>query len=307
MHAPVLLNEMLNILKPTDGETYADCTFGAGGYSAAIMAKADVTVYAVDMDPSVKIYADELKGKLYFMQGNFGDLPELLAERGVSAVDAIIADLGVSSMQIDQADRGFSFQKTGPLDMRMSFEGTSAYELVNNRSQNELSNIIRAYGEESKAKAIARAICQARVMAPIESTTQLADIVRSVFKGKRGKIDSATKTFQAIRIWVNKELENLQRLLECSERLLNEGGRLIVISFHSLEDGLVKKFLQKVGRVKPAASRYALALEEKNALAFKIITKKPITPSKQELSINIRARSAKLRAAIRINKQEVKV
>jgi 16S rRNA (cytosine1402-N4)-methyltransferase len=206
-------------------------------------------------------------------------------------------------MQIDQAERGFSFQKTGPLDMRMSSEGLRAYDLVNYSSQDEIGEVIWRYGDEAKAKAIAKAICHARAIAPIESTMQLAEVVRSIFKGKRGKIDSATKTFQAIRIWVNKELENLEKLLNCSKDLLNEGGRLIVISFHSLEDSLVKKFLQREGKVKPTASRYAPSVHEEHPMAFKIITKKPIMPSEQELKANVRSRSAKLRAAIRINKQ----
>lgn len=313
-HTPVLLDAVIKHLDPKDGESYADCTFGAGGYSKAILQAADATIYGIDLDPASVVHASKIKEtfpgkKLNFIQGNFANLSEILESVGVHSVDAIIADLGVSSMQIDQAGRGFSFQKMGPLDMRMSQDGVSAYEFINNYPKEELCRVIAEYGEEDKAKQIAHAILNARQEMPIMSTTQLANIIRQVFKGKRGKIDCATKTFQAIRIWVNNELENLKKLLKIAADLLNDGGRLIIISFHSLEDGIVKNFLQTHSGFEKPTSRYSPPSQSVGLTpTFKVLTKKPVTPTDNEINNNIRARSAKLRAALRINKSnQVKI
>ena len=311
-HIPVLLDEMLGYLSPRDGEVYVDCTFGGGGYSEAILRKANATVYAFDLDPDVSVFVSEVKKRLgnraeslHFFEGNFAELKSKL---GGILVDGIVADLGVSSMQIDRPTRGFSFQKTGPLDMRMSKSGLSAYEVINNYSEEELEKIIRKYGEEVKSKQIARAIAHARKISDITTTNQLADIIRVVFGRQRNKkIDFATKTFQAIRIFINNEIDNLKKLLESSEQTLKDGGRLVVVSFHALEDRVVKNFMNEKANYAPAASRYCPVAEESKPHAFEIITKKPITPSDTEVENNVRARSAKLRAAIRINREKVHV
>lgn len=308
-HMPVLLDEAIGYLSPRDGEVYVDCTFGSGGYSEAILNKADATVYAFDLDPEVIRFVSKVKerlgrkgDRLQFIEGNFADIKTKL---GGLLVDGIIADLGVSSMQIDKPERGFSFQKDGPLDMRMSQSGLSAYEVVNNYSEEELSEIIYRYGDETRSRHIARAIVKIRAVAPITTTLQLAEIVRGVFgKQKKKKIDFATKTFQAIRIFVNGEIDNLKKLLAASEQALKEGGRLVVISFHGLEDGVVKNFMRDKSTLEPAASRYRPDYESDKVQSFRLITKKPITPSELEVESNVRARSAKLRAAVRINRGE---
>jgi len=311
-HIPVLLDEVIGYLSPRDGEVYVDCTFGDGGYSEAILKKADATVYAFDLDPEVNISVLETKRRLgergkalHFIEGNFIEIESKL--NGI-LVDGIVADLGVSSMQIDKPARGFSFQKEGPLDMRMSKSGLSAYEVVNDYSEEELRDIIYKYGEENKAKQIARAIVEVRKISPITTTLQLAGIIKQVFAGQRKKkIDFATKTFQAIRIWVNEEVENLKKLLEASEQVLQDGGRLIVISFHAVEDRVVKNFIRDKSNYEPAASRYIPEHENKKILSFKMVTRKPITPSDIEIKNNIRSRSAKLRVATRINREKADV
>jgi 16S rRNA (cytosine1402-N4)-methyltransferase len=308
-HTPVLLDEAIGYLSPRDGEVYVDCTFGSGGYSEAILNKVDATVYAFDLDPEVVRFVSKVKERLgrrgerlQFIEGNFA---ELKAKLSGLLVDGIIADLGVSSMQIDKPERGFSFQKDGPLDMRMSKSGLSAHDVVNNYSEEELSNIIYNYGDETRSRHIAHAIVKTRSIAPITTTLQLADIVRGVFgKQKKKKIDFATKTFQAIRIFVNGEIDNLKKLLVASEQSLKEGGRLVVISFHSLEDGVVKNFMRDKSTLEPAASRYRPDSKSDKVQSFRLITKKPITPSELEVETNVRARSAKLRAAVRINRGE---
>ena len=311
-HIPVLLDEVIGYLNPHDEEIYVDCTFGDGGYSEAILKKANATIYAFDLDPEVQNAVFQTKkrlgdraDKLHFFEGNFAELESKL--KGI-LVDGIIADLGVSSMQIDKPARGFSFQKEGPLDMRMSQSGLSAYDVVNNYSEEELGDIIYKYGEENKAKKIARAIVEARKISPISNTLQLAGIVKEVFAGQRKKkIDFATKTFQAIRIWVNSEVENLKKLLKASEKMLKNGGRLIIISFHAVEDRIVKNFMRDKSNYDPAKSRYIPEQESEKILSFKMVTKKPITPSSAEIKNNIRSRSAKLRTAVRINREKENV
>jgi 16S rRNA (cytosine1402-N4)-methyltransferase len=307
-HIPVLLDEVLGYLSPRDGEIYVDCTFGTGGYSEGILRKADATVYAFDLDPEVASFVVKTKERLgkrgdslHFIEGNFAELRSKL--NGI-LVDGIVADLGVSSMQIDRKERGFSFQKQGPLDMRMSKAGLSAYDVINNYSAEDLADIIYKYGEETRSRHIARSIIQAREIFPITDTIQLADIIRGVFgKQRKKKIDFATKTFQAIRIFVNGEIDNLKKLLEASEQSLKEGGRLVVVSFHSVEDKVVKDFLHEKSSYEAAPSRYVPGHEIGKVLSFKALTKKPITPSESEIEHNVRSRSAKLRAAIRIGRE----
>jgi 16S rRNA (cytosine1402-N4)-methyltransferase len=307
-HIPVLLDEVIGYLSPKDGETYVDCTFGSGGYSEAILRKADATIYAFDLDPEVASFVIETKKRLgkrgeslHFIEGNFAELQSRL---GGILVDGIIADLGVSSMQIDRPGRGFSFQKDGPLDMRMSKSGLSAYDVINEYAEEELANIIYKYGEETRSRHIARAIIEARIISPITTTLQLAGIVRGVFgRQRKKKIDFATKTFQAIRILVNGEIDNLKKLLKVSEDSLKEGGRLIVISFHAVEDRVVKTFLYEKSSYEPALSRYIPEQESERKPSFKLLTKKPIVPSDREIESNVRSRSAKLRAAIRLGSE----
>ncbi|NRA73768.1 MAG: 16S rRNA (cytosine(1402)-N(4))-methyltransferase RsmH [Rickettsiales bacterium] len=307
VHTPVLLEEVISYLNPCNEERYIDCTFGNGGYSKAILEKANAIVYGFDLDPEAYDAFIKTKKKLnkkaenlYFFQCNFAELESKLAG---TLVDGIVADLGVSSMQIDKPDRGFSFQKEGPLDMRMSQSGLSAYDVVNDYSEEELADIIYKYGEENKARQIARAIVKNRQISLIKTTSQLAEIIRAVFKGKkRGKIDFATKTFQAIRIWINGEIDNLKKLLETSERILKEGGRLVIVSFHGLEDKVVKNFMRDKSNHAKSSSRYLPDSSDQNIPSFKVITRKPIVPNDIEIKNNVRARSAKLRAAIRINR-----
>lgn len=306
-HLPVMLPEMLSALAPKQGEIYVDATFGAGGYSRAILEAAECRVYAIDRDPNVSLLADALArdfpGRFLLLTGCFGDMLSLLADEGVTEVNGIVMDLGVSSMQLDQAHRGFSFRADGPLDMRMSSdrtEGVSAAILVNTLPEADLADIIFRYGEERHSRKIAAAIVRERQVAPIETTGRLAEIVRRVVRHS-GDSDPATKTFQALRIQVNDELGELQRALHASPQLLQPGGRLVAVTFHSLEDRIVKRYLRPV---RDTASRHAMAAlveqERQSGLPlFQIDSSKPILPSEAEIRANPRARSAKLRVAIR--------
>ena len=308
MHIPVMLDEVLKYLAPKSGETYVDCTFGRGGYSKAILDSDDVKLFSIDCDPSAKEFAEIFKkdlkdsSRFEFIEGNFGEIEELLEKKNIKKVDGIVLDLGVSSVQLDQVDRGFSFSKSAKLDMRMSQSGYSAYEFINESDEKTIADIIYKYGEENKAYKIANKIVKARKEGPIETTVQLADIVRSVFYKKHSKIDNATKTFQAIRIFINNELDNLENVLQASEKLLNENGRLIVVSFHSLEDSIVKQFLKVRCQKSESGSRYIPDTAVSNFVPkFSYLSKKAIKPSDKEIKENIRSRSARMRAAIRIN------
>ncbi len=303
-HLPVMLQEVLTALSPKDGEIYVDATFGAGGYSRAILESAKCRVYAIDRDPSTRLLADALArdfpGRFLLLAGCFSDMVSLLAQQGVTGVDAIVMDLGVSSMQIDQAARGFSFKHDGPLDMRMSCDGVSAAILVNSLPEDELADILYMYGEEKASRKIAAAIVAEREIAPIETTAQLAALIRRVVR-QSGEMDPATRTFQALRIRVNDELGELERALDAAPTLLRTGGRLIVVSFHSLEDRIVKRFLRPKSEV---ASRHAMAAlvqqQQDSGLAlFDLPSGKAIIPGVPETRLNPRARSAKLRVAIR--------
>jgi 16S rRNA (cytosine1402-N4)-methyltransferase len=303
-HFPVMLPQMLEAMQPADGDVYVDGTFGAGGYSKALLESAHCTVYAIDRDPNVATLAQALTekfpGRFFWLTGSFGDMCELLAARGVTSVNGIVLDIGVSSMQLNTPERGFSFKGDGPLDMRMSASGESAADIVNHASEGELADILYQYGEERKSRQIARAIVNAR---PITRTSELAGIVRRVIRG--GDIDPSTRTFQALRIKVNDELGELERALAAAERLLAPKGRLVIVTFHSLEDRIVKQFLQSRSGETRGESRHlpSIGVTQKPVAdilpIFLLAQKKPVLPCEEEIRINSRSRSAKLRAATR--------
>lgn len=300
-HYPVLLAEILTYLAPGDNKSYLDCTFGAGGYSKAILASANCHVTAIDQDPDVKEYSAKLKtefgNRFTFLQGNFADSNKLTDPSGY---DGIVLDLGVSSMQLDREERGFSFMHDGTLDMRMSRDGYSAADFINEATQEELADVIYKYGEEVQSRQIAKMIVQERAKEKITSTVRFAEIVRQSMHYRKSKIDPATKTFQAIRIYINKELENLERFLSNVADLLKPGSRLLIVSFHSLEDSIVKSFFKEHSVKKIARSKYAQPLDpgsiDENKW-LKIITKKPLVPTGREIKENYRSRSARLRVA----------
>jgi len=313
-HRPVLLEEVLEALAPRDGAIYVDGTFGAGGYSRAILEAADCTVWGIDRDVSAIARGRELAahypGRLHMVEGCFGDMVSLLADRLGAPLDGLALDLGVSSMQLDEPERGFSFRSDGPLDMRMegpAAEGRpTAAEVVNTLPEGELADIIYTYGEERRARQVARAIVQARGDKPFTRTGELAELVRNVVKrpggGKGAKaIDPATRTFQALRIYVNDELGELERGLQAAEALLGPGGRLAVVSFHSLEDRIVKQFLRERSRQEATGSRHAppILLEDDRAATFMPLFRGTRRAGETECRENPRARSAQLRAARR--------
>jgi 16S rRNA (cytosine1402-N4)-methyltransferase len=305
-HNPVMLPEMLEWLMPKDGGIYVDGTFGAGGYSRAILEAANCNVYAIDRDPSTKSFAESLKKefpeRFVWVLGNFADMCSLLAEYNVTSVDGIVLDLGVSSMQLDIAQRGFSFRSDGALDMRMSAEGMNAADVVNNSDESELADIFYYYGEEKAARKIARAIVAARATQPITRTVQLAEIIRSAIPGKPGKIHPATRSFQALRIYVNKEFDAIESGLAASEKLLGKGGRLVVVSFHSLEDRIVKRFTHSRCGKLGEHSRHMPELVSgapANAPAFFLAKPEKRKAGNKEIEINPRSRSATMRMMIR--------
>lgn len=293
-HTPVMLKEVLDYLKPKNEEVFIDCTFGAGGYTRGILEVANCKVIAIDRDQSVKQFADkikvEFKERFEFYNTKYSDIENILHEK---QVDGIVLDIGVSSMQIDNADRGFSFQKNSRLDMRMGGDKLSAYEIINNTEEKELANIIYNYGDEVKSRHIAKKIVERRKIKPIETTFELADIVRYFYKGKDAKIDPATKTFQAIRIAVNDELNELKRILELSKKILKKDGRLVVVTFHSLEDKIVKDFIKFETNKGEKKDKYSKNNKE---VDFELLTNRAVSPSEDEVKKNVRARSAKLRA-----------
>lgn len=308
-HIPVMLNEVLAALKPTANEVYVDGTLGAGGYTRGILnADKDCKVIGIDRDQTAHDMASkwgaDYAGRLTLVKNSFGNLEEALSEIGVASVDGLVLDLGVSSMQFDEADRGFSFRFDAPLDMRMDRNtGETAADIVNGMAEEELANLIYLYGEERKSRHVASAIIKARAVSKITTTKQLADIIRSVIHvSPRDKIDPSTRTFQALRIAVNDELGELESVLAAAERVLKVGGRLVVVTFHSLEDRIVKNFLNEKARPAPSPSRHLpMALDAPlNRLSFSLITKKPVLPTESEMKINPRSRSAKLRSAIKL-------
>jgi len=300
-HVPVLLPEVLEHLSVREGARYIDGTFGAGGYSRAILARGG-QVLAIDRDRSAvdagAALAAEAAGRLRLVEGRFGDLDEHARAFGFAPADGVVLDVGVSSMQLDEAQRGFSFRADGPLDMRMGAGGADAAAVVNRASVKELATIIGVLGEEKKAGRIARALERERAKEPIERTTQLAEIIAAA-AGPQGaaRIHPATRTFQALRIFINRELEELARALGAAEAVLREGGRLVVVAFHSLEDRIVKRFLNERSRA-AGGSRHAPAVETVPP-TFELLTRHAVEPSEAEIAANPRARSARLRAAVR--------
>ncbi|VAV87977.1 16S rRNA (cytosine(1402)-N(4))-methyltransferase [hydrothermal vent metagenome] len=312
-HFPVMGGEVLDLMAPVAGEVYVDGTFGAGGYSRALLEAADCTVYAIDRDPAVaetaKNMAAEFPGRFHLLPGCFSRMTELLVEKQVDTVNGVMLDIGVSSMQFDDAARGFSFQNDGPLSMRMSDQGLSAEDVVNDMAEGELADVIYQFGEEKKSRRIARAIVEARSLSRITRTAQLANIIekavgyKKYIKGRR-QIHPATRTFQALRIHVNDELGELDRGLVAAEQILAAGGRLCVISFHSLEDRIIKKFFKQRSGIQSRGSRHLPQAEDDggdSVPSFEMIVRGPMKPSKQEIEQNIRSRSAKLRCARRMN------
>ena len=300
-HIPVLLDEVIAGLAVAEGETHVDGTFGAGGYTRAIIEKGAARVFAFDRDPDAihegEEYAAACGGRLTLVPERFSRMRQALAARGVTAVDGVTLDIGVSSMQLDRAERGFSFQSDGPLDMRMSQEGRSAAELLNEASEQEIADILYRYGEEPKSRRIARAIVAAR---PIERTGQLAAIVRKALGWHPGmKKDPATRTFQAIRIHLNEELQELEGGLEAAEQVLRPGGRLAVVTFHSLEDRLVKRFLKERSGDVPAGSRHLPDRTDRGPPPSFDAVARPVRAGEDEIRNNPRARSATLRVARR--------
>jgi 16S rRNA (cytosine1402-N4)-methyltransferase len=305
-HTPVLAREVVDAIAPRDGGRYLDGTFGAGGYSAALLDKADCRVIAIDRDPDAIAAGRELAARyaprLRLIEGRFGDMAELLSAEGVEEVDGVALDLGVSSMQFDRAERGFSFRGNGPLDMRMEKRGESAADLVNKAEERELADILWRYGEERKSRRVAHAIVEQRKNKRIETTGELADIVRrAVGPQSKDESDPATRSFQALRIAVNDELGEIERGLAAAEQVLAPGGRLAVVSFHSLEDRAVKEFVRSRAGRTPAPSRHAPpAARPPAAATLRDLTRRPVLPSPAEIAANPRARSARLRVAEKI-------
>jgi 16S rRNA (cytosine1402-N4)-methyltransferase len=300
-HVPVLLAEVIAALAPKPGETVIDGTFGAGGYTRAIL-DAGAHVIAIDRDPTAIAGGASLVagsgGRLRLVEDQFSKLDAAARDLGQDMVDGVVLDIGVSSMQLDQAERGFSFRFDGPLDMRMARTGDSAADIVARLDETALANLIYTFGEERLSRPIARAIVKERAEAPITTTKRLADIVAKVVWQKPGDIHPATRTFQALRIAVNDELGELETALEAAERILKPGGRLVVVTFHSLEDRIVKQFMAERSGKAPGGSRHQPAVRAPEP-TFTLITRKAVAASAAESAANPRARSAKLRAAAR--------
>jgi 16S rRNA (cytosine1402-N4)-methyltransferase len=305
-HIPVMLREMLACLAPRDSALYLDATFGGGGYAEAILDAARCTVWAIDRDPDAIARGAGLvarfPGRLHLLHGAFGGMIDLLAGHGVVALDGVVLDLGVSSFQIDDPARGFSFRASGPLDMRMDRAGQSAADLVNALSERELAGLLRDFGEERAARRIARAILVARAESRIATTGQLARIIRGVLPPDRSGLDPATRSFQALRIRVNDELGEIARGLDAAARLLAPSGRLVVVSFHSLEDRIVKRFMIEAAGRAPAPSRHdPRGLLPTRAPRFRLLTPRAVRPGGSEIETNPRARGARLRALERLS------
>jgi 16S rRNA (cytosine1402-N4)-methyltransferase len=302
-HVPVLLEEMLAALAPRPAGRYLDGTFGAGGYTRAILAShPDITLIALDRDPdAIAGGADlvrEAAGRLTLVPGRFGDLDRHAEDNGFAPLDGVVLDIGISSMQVDEGERGFSFRHAGPLDMRMEQAGRSAADIVNEAPEAEIADILYHFGEERRSRAIARAIIEERRRGPIETTGALADLVAGIVRAEPAGPHPATRTFQALRIAVNDELGELVSALHAAERVLKPGGRLVVVTFHSLEDRIVKQFLARRSARTAGGSRH-LPGEPPPAPTFTTVTRGPVLPSQAEIAANPRARSAKLRAAAR--------
>jgi 16S rRNA (cytosine1402-N4)-methyltransferase len=307
-HVPVLLAEMLTALAVRPGGDYLDATFGGGGYSRAILAAGARRVFGLDRDPAAVARGRQLAAEqpsFTMLEGCFGDMAELLARARVDRLDGIVLDLGLSALQLADPARGFSFALDGPLDMRMSARGPSAAELINHADEAELAAILLRYGEERAARRIARAIVERRRHGAIATTRELAELVASVIGRAGGRIDPATRTFQALRIHLNDELGELERALAAAEELLAPGARLVVVAFHSLEDRVVKQFLAAQSGLVRRPSRHRPELPiTPSAARFRSLCRHPIRPGPDELAVNPRARSARLRAAERLPEPE---
>lgn len=310
-HLPVMLDEVLAYVEPRPHGRYLDCTFGGGGYARAILNAAPCLLWAIDRDFSAikrgfklsrEYIAQRGYSPLHMLNGTFGHIASLCTQAGQRQFDGIVMDLGVSSYQIDDPKRGFSFKKDGPLDMRMGCNGKSAQDVINQSSEEELADIFYHYGEERHSRRVARFIIEQRQISPINDTTRLANIIRSAIPHKKhSKIDPATRVFQALRIAVNDELNELEAGLKGALSLLAPGGRLVVVSFHSLEDRIVKRIFKEVTKTKPKVSRYVpLPYEENDSKEiYHLLTRKIVTPQEHEIQHNPRSRSALLRAIVR--------
>lgn len=304
-HIPVMLNEVLQTLAPKDNEVYVDATFGNGGYSEAILNAANCRVIAIDRDPSVLSRVNELKAfygdRFEFRSGTFGEMSKLIDEK----VDGVVFDIGVSSMQLDDDYRGFSFNKEANLDMRMSMSGISAKDIINTLPEKDLADLIYQYGEEKKSRQIAHKIALYRETKEIQTTTELANIIYSIMPKKFGQLDPATRTFQAIRIAVNDELQQLKEGLSAAISITQNGGRIVVVDFHSLEDRIVKTFFMENAPKRVHQSRYKVSEDNQQTSNLPLAyASKAIAPSEEECLRNPRARSAKLRYAIKRKEQK---
>lgn len=302
-HVPVMVRQVVEALAPIDGAVVMDCTYGGGGYSRAVLAVADCKVIAVDRDPDAMQRAWEHAGedpRLLPAPGVFSEIENIARAAGHEKIDGAMLDIGVSSFHLDEDERGFSFQREGPLDMRMSRQGPSAADVVNTMSEQNLANIIFRLGEEQASRRIARAIVERRKTAPFKTTLELAETVSKAVGGRKGqRTHPATKTFQALRIYVNDELGELARALHAVERILKPDGRLVVVTFHSLEDRIVKDFLRERSGKAPSVSRHLPGVPQAPPATFDVFEKRAIEPSGAEVISNPRARSAKLRWAMR--------
>jgi len=307
LHQPVMLDEVIDTLCPRDGGFYIDATFGNGGYSRSILQAADCHLMAIDQDPDAiergRSLVKEFAPRFSLQQGRFSQMSEWAEEFAPDGLDGIVFDLGVCSTQLDQAERGFSFQKDGPLDMRMSQSGTDASDFVNEADEKDIADVLYHYGDERASRRIAKAIVKARENEPITRTLQLAEIIRSVLPyPKPGQSDPATRSFQALRIYINEELREIDDALETAQSLLRTDGILVVVTFHSLEDRHVKRFLTKAAGKTANPSRHVPELAKPKAY-FALLGRKPLLPTDTEIANNPRSRSAKLRAARRLDDQ----
>jgi len=304
-HIPVMLSEVIEALKPGDGKYFIDGTFGAGGYTSRLLESAHCSVLAIDRDPDAAKFARALEerfpGRLKFVLGRYAEMREIAEREGIGAIDGVALDLGVSSMQLDEPERGFSFAQDGPLDMRMGAEGLTASDLVNALPERDLAAILSTLGEEKRARSIARAIVARRAEAPILRTGELADIVARVLGRRHDETKHpATRTFQALRLYLNEELLELARGLSAAEHLLKPKGRLAGVTFHSLEGRIGKRFFAARRMPAPRASRHLPEQGGSTFLpSFRLLNRRPLSPSKDEIRLNPRARSARLRAGER--------
>ena len=302
-HIPVMLTPVLKYMSPENGDVIVDGTYGGGGYTDALLETADCRVLAIDRDLDAIARAEQAaikQPRLIPLLGRFGAMDTLVQDGGFDHVDGVVLDLGVSSFQLDEAERGFSFMRDGPLDMRMGRTGPSAADVVAQLSQKDLANLIFRLGEEKQSRRIAAAICKRRNERAFTATLDLAETIETALGGRKGsRTHPATRTFQAIRMYVNDELGELARALSAAERILLEGGRLVLVTFHSLEDRMAKLFLRARAGLGGTGSRHMPEQKNKTAPSFELISKKSIAPAAEELAENPRARSAKLRYAVR--------